>query len=185
MKAKYPASTPSNSNTISNTFPLKSKLVIIAVTMPQPHVNNFYRIWFTWFDPIVILLTIIACISNPSKALEMLVPPEVTSFVPEQAALMYQQAPLFGFLGIMFAVLLRVSPDPKVWRVVQAATLAVDVSLIVIMAAALQQQGRLSTAKWRGIEWFNMFFTACIALGRVAYLMGIGGSEGPIAKKRV
>jgi hypothetical protein len=153
--------------------------------MPQPHINAFYRIWFTWFDPIVILLTCVSCVFTPGAALEMLVPADVSPVVPEQIALLYQTAPLFGFMGIMFAVLLRASSDPKVWRIVQGATLMVDISLIAVMLVALDTQGRLATEQWRGIEWFNMAFTAAIAIGRVAYLMGVGGREGGKVKKRV
>jgi hypothetical protein len=79
---------------------------------------------------------------------------------------------------------LRASQDAKVWRIVQAATLAVDVSFIGIMLGALKMQGRLGTwGEWRGIESFNLGFTVMIALGRIAFLMGIG--EGNVDKKEV
>jgi hypothetical protein len=84
----------------------------------------------------------------------------------------------------MFGVLLRASSDAKVWRIVQGATLMVDISLIAIMFAGLNQQGRLAMDKWRGMEWFNMIFTAVITLGRVAYLMGVGGGADGKIKKR-
>jgi hypothetical protein len=37
--------------------------------------------------------------------------------------------------------------------------------------------------EWRGIERFNLGFTVMIALGRIAFLMGIG--EGNVDKKEV
>jgi len=49
----------------------------------------------------------------------------------------------------------------------------------------LDSQGILaSVEKWRGIELFNMVFTAAIAVGRFAYLMGVGGDKAA-DKKRV
>jgi hypothetical protein len=45
-------------------------------------------------------------------------------------------------------------------------------------------QGRLGTwGEWRGIERFNLGFTVVIALGRIAFLMGIG--EGNMDKKKM
>jgi hypothetical protein len=153
--------------------------------MPQPHINNFYRIWFTWFDPIVLGLTVYSCIFTPADALEMLVPKHVSPLIPEQLPLMYNQAPWCAFMGIIFAVLLRASPDPTVWRIVQGATLVVDFSLMAVMAVALNMQGVLGEPqKWRSIEQFNMGFTAVIAVGRIAFLMGVGGN-GAATKKRV
>jgi hypothetical protein len=151
---------------------------------PKPHINTFYLLWFTYFDPLVLFLTVASCILTPSIALEMLVPASVSPYDPLQAPLMWHLAPLFGFMGIMFGVLLRASQDAKVWRIVQAATLAVDVSFIGIMVGALEMQGRLGTwGEWRGIERFNLGFTVMIALGRIAFLMGIG--EGNVDKKEV
>jgi hypothetical protein len=151
---------------------------------PKPHINTFYLLWFTWFDPIVIFLTVISCIATPSAIVEMAVPPSISAYDPMQAPLMWQIAPLFGFMGIMFGVLLRASQDPKVWRIVQAATLAVDISLIVILLGALEMQGRMWVfGEWRGIERFNLGFTVAIALGRIAFLMGIG--EGNVSNKKV
>ena len=153
--------------------------------MPQPHVHIFYRIWFTWVDPIVIGCTVFGCIFTPNDALEMLVPGPLPPVDALQSALLHQAAALFGFMGIMFGVLLRASSDPKIWRIVQAATLAVDVSLIATMFAGLEKQGRLDTAEWRGIEWLNLGFTVWVALIRVGFLSNLGGQDERKVKKSV
>lgn len=153
--------------------------------MPQPHINTFYRIWFTWFDPLVLLLTIISSIANPAGFLEMLAEPAIAPYIAlSHGPLIWQCAPLYGFMGLIFAFLLRASPDPKVWRIVQAATLVVDVSLVVILVAALRMQGRLAVGMWRPIEWVNVVFTTLVGVGRVAFLLGIGELKGAGAKKR-
>lgn len=156
----------------------------MPLTSPKPHINTFYLLWFTYFDPLVLALTVVSCLLSPSASLEMLVPSSISPYDPMQAPLMWHIAPLFGFMGIMFGVLLRASQDPKVWRIVQAATLAVDISLIAIMLGALEMQGRIWVwGEWRSIERFNLGFTVVIALGRIAFLMGVG--EKRVGKKEV
>lgn len=153
--------------------------------MAVPHVNNFYRVWFTWFDPTVLFLTVLGCIFAPATVLETAVPAHISPFQPLQACLMHQAAVLYAFMGIMYAVLLRASPDPKVWRIVQAATLMVDIGLIAAQQGALWQQDRLDPAKWTSGDWGNMGFTLLVAVGRVAFLMGIGGGAQETARKRL
>lgn len=151
--------------------------------MPQPHVNAFYRIWFTWIDPIVLLTSVLACIFTPRDAVEMLVPASVSPYDPILDVFVHQAAVLYAFMGIMFAVLLRVSSDPKVWRIVQGATLLVDLSLIVMTFTTLKQQGRSNTDDWRTIDWFNLLFTVWVAVIRVGFLANVGGSNMAKTKK--
>jgi disulfide bond formation protein DsbB len=153
--------------------------------MPEPHVNTFYRIWFTWVDPIVLLATVFACISTPQDAVEMLIPASVSPYDPNLAVFVHQAAALYAFMGIMFAVLLRASPDPKVWRIVQGATLFVDLSLIVMTLACLKQQGRSNLEDWRGIDFFNLLFTIWVAVIRVGFLACIGETHVRKAKRNV
>ncbi|KAF1845008.1 uncharacterized protein K460DRAFT_365923 [Cucurbitaria berberidis CBS 394.84] len=151
--------------------------------MTKPHVHTFYRAWFTWVDPIVLFFTILACIFTPADVLNTVVPADLAPLQRFHECLFHQSAALYAFMAIMFAVLLRASPDPKVWRVVQAATLLVDVALLATMYGALKQQGRLETTKWRGGDYFNFLFTVWVAVVRIAFLMGIGGADGGNSKK--
>lgn len=153
--------------------------------MPQPHVHSFYRLWFTTVDPIVLLFTVLTCIFSPATILETVVPPSVESYNPlTHGPLLHQAAALYGFCGIIYGVLLRVSPDPKVWRIVQAATLGVDVSLLAIMYNVLRLQGRTEISTWHGGDWFNMLFTVWVGLIRVGFLLGVGGDEDRSGKRR-
>ncbi|KAH7412037.1 hypothetical protein DE146DRAFT_751179 [Phaeosphaeria sp. MPI-PUGE-AT-0046c] len=153
--------------------------------MAQPHINAFYRIWFTWLDPVTLLLTMVSSVLNPAGFLEMLADPKVAPYVAVQhGPLIWQCAPLYGFMGLVFAFLLRASPDPKVWRIVQAATLMVDVGLVVIMVVALDMQGRLAVGEWRPIERVNIVFTVLVGIGRIAFLLGVGETKGKVAEKR-
>ncbi|KAF1831753.1 hypothetical protein BDW02DRAFT_571727 [Decorospora gaudefroyi] len=153
--------------------------------MPHPDINPFYRIWFTWIDPLCLLCSVSTCFLNPAAALEMLTPPHILPFRPEHAALIYQCGILYGFMGIILGVLLRASPDIKVWRVVEAATLTVDVALVVAQLVELGQQGRLALGEWRGIDVFNLVFTVWVAGVRGAFLGGVGERSVVGGKKKV
>lgn len=152
--------------------------------MASPHVNNFYRIWFTWVDPLITGSTTLLSVLTPEAILDAFIPSSIWPLESHQIFLVHQLAILYGFMGIIFGVLLRASPDPKVWRIVQGATLAVDISILVSTYDALRRQGRLEMETWRPGDWFNVLFTLWVALIRVAYLAGIGGGKGA-AKKRV
>lgn len=152
--------------------------------MASPHVHPFYRVWFTIIEPVVLFFTVLACIFSPATILETVLPPSIEPFSPiSHGPLLHQSAALYGFMAIIFGVLLRVSPDPKIWRIVQAATLGVDLALLATMYALLKQQDRLDVAGWRGGDWFNALFTVFVAVIRVAYLRGIGGQDENRAKK--
>ncbi|KAF9691208.1 hypothetical protein EKO04_010609 [Ascochyta lentis] len=146
--------------------------------MPRPYVHSFYRIWFTIVDPTVLFFTVLACIFSPATILETVAPPSIEPYRPlSHGPLLHQTAALFGFLGIMFAVLLRASPDPKVWKIVQGATLGVDLALLATFYNLLRSQNRLEFRAWSGVDWVNIGFTVWVGLIRVAYLSGVGGDR--------
>jgi hypothetical protein len=168
------------------TLPLSFVLQLpqFAGAMAQLQVHPFYRLWFTWIDPLTLLLTSTTCFLDPAAALELIVPAEVSAFVPAQATLLHQTGILYLFVGTMFAVLLRASTDLKVWRIMQAATLGVDVALIATMFVSLETQRRLELGKWRGMDFVNLGFTVWVASIRTAYLTGVGGGRQGRANKR-
>lgn len=111
--------------------------------MSQPYVHPFYRIWFTTVDPIVLVFTALACIFSSDTILETVVPREVDPSNPvSNGGLLHQAVALYAFCGIIHGVLLRVLPDPRVWKTVQAATLGVDISLLATLYNLLRLQGR-------------------------------------------
>lgn len=153
--------------------------------MPQPHVHSFYRIWFTTVDPIVLFLTVLICIFSPATILKTVVPPSIERYNPlTHGPLLHQAAALYGFCGIIYGVLLRVSTDPNVWRVVQAATLGVDISLLATLYNLLRLQGRTDISTWHGGDWFNMLFTVWVGLIRIGFLTGVGGVGNRARKSR-
>lgn len=143
--------------------------------MSRPAIHPFYRIWFTTVDPIVLVLTIVTIIFSPSTILQSVLPSSIEAYRPmSHGPLLQQSAALYGFMAIIFGVLLRATSDLTVWRIVQAATLAVDLALLVVLWALLKEQGRLSLGDWRAGDWGNFGFTAWVALIRMAFLWGWG-----------
>jgi hypothetical protein len=145
--------------------------------MPQPHIQPFYHTWFTWEDSLTLVFTASTCFFNRAGALKLIVPADVSAFVAEQAALLHQTGILYAFMNTMYAVLLRASSDPEVWRINQAATLGVDVALIATMFVSLETQRRLELGKWRSKNSVNLGFTVWVAGISVAYLAGVGGGK--------
>lgn len=146
--------------------------------MPQPYIHTFYRIWFTTVDPIVLFFTVLTCIFSPATILETVVPRSVESYNPvSHGGLIHQAAALYGFCGIIYGVLLRTSHDPKVWRIVQTATLGVDISLLATLCNLLRLQGRADMRDWHGGDWFNILFTTWVALIRIAFLTELGRED--------
>ena len=153
--------------------------------MPQPYVHSFYRIWFTTVDPIVLFFTVLTCIFSPATILETVVPRTIEAYNPlTHGPLLHQAGALYGFCGIIYGVLLRASPDPKVWKIVQAATLGVDISLLATLYNLLRLQGRTDVGTWHGGDWFNMLFTVWVALIRIAFLLEVGSEKGDKKKIR-
>ncbi|KAF2029611.1 hypothetical protein EK21DRAFT_89697 [Setomelanomma holmii] len=145
--------------------------------MSNTSIHPFYHFYFTTFDPTTLLLTVLSCIFTPKSLLDLIVPTPARPLPPLEAALVYQTAGLYGFMGIMFAVLLRSTNDIKVWRIVEGATLAVDVSLLGVLLVVLDMQGRLGLGEWRASEIVNAGFVVWCVILRASFLMGVGVGE--------
>lgn len=154
--------------------------------MAQSSIHSFYRVWFTWVDPLTLVPTVYAIIFMPEFMLDGLIPAEMSSVNPDQAFLFHQLAALYAFIAIISAGVLRASPDLKVWRIVQAGILVVDLAIIASFYVSLEQQGRLELAKWRGQDWGNIGFTGTVAIIRSLFLagVGVGGTAAIKGKKR-
>jgi hypothetical protein len=153
--------------------------------MPQPHTTPFYRLIFLYIDPLVILIFVSIYTFFQPTALLMLHPDAPLTPSILESALLHQVALLFGFMGIICAVLLRASSDTRIWRIVLAGVLAAEVCWIAAGLVCLERQGRLNVRLWRGVEWFNLLGIGGFAVVRGAYLMGVGlgvGMDGKVGK---
>ncbi|KAF4984793.1 hypothetical protein FZEAL_84 [Fusarium zealandicum] len=147
--------------------------------MAQPNIHNFYRVWFTCIDPLVLIPTVYSLIFTPEVILDALIPATLSVYDPAQSFLFHQLAALYAFLGIVLGGVLRASSDINVWRIVTAGVLLIDVALLASLYVSLDQQGRLELGKWRWQDWGNVVLTAGLVVIRGMFLAGVGvGAEG-------
>lgn len=146
--------------------------------MSQQNIPNFYRVWFTWVDPLTLLPTVYALLTAPEFMMDSLIPADMSSYNPDHAFFFHQLAALYTFIGIMLAVVLRATSDLRVWRIIIGAVLLVDIALLTSLYMSLEQQGRLELAAWRRQDWGNLLFTGWVTILRSLFLVGVGfGAE--------
>ncbi|KAF5022891.1 hypothetical protein F66182_5051 [Fusarium sp. NRRL 66182] len=146
--------------------------------MAQLHINNLYRVWFTWVDPLILIPTVYALIFTPEIMLDSLIPLSISPYNADQGFFFHQLAALYAFVGMILAGVLRASSDIKVWRIVIGAVLLVDLSILVSVYVSIEQQGRMDLAKLRWQDWGNLVFTGWVAVLRSLFLAGVGVGDG-------
>ena len=109
----------------------------------------------------------------------------VNAFVPAAIA---PRNPYFDFelqqlggallmLAFIDIFLLRYTNDVKIWKILEAAVLIYDFSLLYSNYYALSQQGRLSFGALRWEDWGAIAITGQAVIVRSAFLFGVGLSE--------
>jgi hypothetical protein len=142
--------------------------------MARSKVHVFYHFWFKWMDTIVLVPTIYALIFTPQVMLDALAPAPLSAYNPDQGFLLHQLAAMYTFVAIMLGGVLRVSDDIKVWRVITAGVLLIDIAMLGSTYVTLEQQGRLSVETLRSVDWGNILFTGLVAVIRIFFLVGVG-----------
>lgn len=143
--------------------------------MAPPKIHKFYRFWFLWLDPIILVATVYALVFTPQVMLDALAPPPLSAYNPDQGFLLHQLAALYAFVAIILGGVLRISKDIQVWRVVILAVLVVDVAMLASNHASLKQQDRLSLGGgMRLADWSNIVFTGLVTAIRIFFLAGVG-----------
>lgn len=116
----------------------------------------------------------------------------VNAFVPSSIA---PHNPYFDFtlqqiggallmLGFIDIFLLRYTNDVKIWKILEAAVLIYDLSLLFSNYSSLQQQGRLRPGGLRWEDWSGIAVSAQAAVVRAAFLLGVGLAKTGKSKKR-
>ena len=149
--------------------------------MAQSKIHSFYRTWFTVVDPLSLIPTVSGILFTPEFMMDALLPGATPN--PDHAFLLHQLAAMYAFMAIVLAGVLRATSDIKVWRVVIAGVLLVDISILVSMYVSLEHQGRLGLENWRWQDWGNLLFTGGVALIRSFFLLGVGVQTGLNDKK--
>ena len=141
----------------------------------------FYRIFFTYIDPIICLWGASMDFFLPTLVLSSHIPSPPT---PDQGHIMILKQRGGGMLnfGIVSAVLLRYTDDVNVWKIVQVACFVVDLAYYWSVWEVLGNQGRLNVATWRSEDWGSVVITGFAGAARLAFMMGVG--FGKDAKKK-
>lgn len=142
--------------------------------MMLPNIHVFYHFWFKWLDPLVLAPTIYALIFTPEVMLDAFVPAPLSAYNADQGFLLHQLAAMFAFVAIMLGGALRVSNEIKVWRVIIAGVLLIDMAILASVYVSLKQQDRLSLESMRPADWGNILFTGLVTAIRIFFLAGIG-----------
>ncbi|KXJ97648.1 hypothetical protein Micbo1qcDRAFT_230244 [Microdochium bolleyi] len=139
------------------------------------YMHPVYRIWFTWADATITWATVAAAFVAPGAIYEALVPASVGGARNAgHDALVNQMGALYISIALTATVLLRVTRDATVWRVVQGSVLAVDLALIAIMIESLSTRGMLHPAAWAASDWQNMGLTVWVAVLRGFFIAEVG-----------
>ncbi|KAI4928643.1 hypothetical protein J4E85_005261 [Alternaria conjuncta] len=120
-----------------------------------PSIPAFYRIFFTYLDPIICAWGATMDFFMPTVVLSSHIP-SPTPDIGHAMILKQRGGGMLNF-GIMSAVLLRYTNDMNVWRIVQLSCFVVDLAYYWAVWEVLAKQGRLSllTEISRAVDCFH------------------------------
>ncbi|KAL6249456.1 hypothetical protein RBB50_003309 [Rhinocladiella similis] len=135
-------------------------------------IPQFYRVFFTTFDPIIALSGVVANLFFPSLILTSYTATPTLPPSAETTALLHGSAGYLLSTMFLQIVLLRLTSDITVWRCLQASILIQDVVLLASASMAVTDQGRGMTTL-RGEEVGNLSVLIGVGGIRVAFLLGL------------
>ncbi|EKJ78170.1 hypothetical protein FPSE_01631 [Fusarium pseudograminearum CS3096] len=151
-------------------------------------IHPLYRIFFLVLEPISALvgaffthfrqgtyLTLLNAASAPNAAQAV---PKATSVAMSQLANMY------FFFALNEALVLRSTPDLRVWRVVLFVLLVADVGHLFSMSE-LGTRIYWDVKSWNASDWGNVPWVYAGMTLRVCFLMGFGLGESRVLKRKV
>lgn len=148
--------------------------------MSQPRVSaraipSFYRIFFTWIDPIICLWGAYLDFFTPRTVLSS----HILDDTPDIGHIMIlkQRGGNMLNFGFISAFLLRYTSDPKIWHIVEIGLLITDFAYFPAVFGALRAQGRVLPETWRAEDWGSLVVTAVATLVRLAFCARIGFAE--------
>ncbi|KAK5171947.1 uncharacterized protein LTR77_003584 [Saxophila tyrrhenica] len=148
------------------------------------NIPSFYRFYFRWSDPAICLWGAYMDFITPAFVLNAFVPSTIAPHNPLFDFTLQQLGGALLMLAFIDVVLLRYTNDIKVWKILQAAVLIYDLSLLYSNLDALGQQVRLSWGKLRWEDVGGIAITAQAVVVRTAFLLGVGLAEGGKKGKR-
>lgn len=155
--------------------------------MPENKPNAipaFYRFYFRWSDPAVCIWAAWMDNFTPNVVVNAFVPASIAPRNPYFDFLLQQLGGALLMLAFIDIVLLRYTEDVNIWKILEAAVLIYDSSLLYSNYSSLSQQGRLSFGALRWEDWAGVAITAQAVVVRTAFLLGVGLSKKDKAIKK-
>ena len=153
-----------------------------ASTMSQPKssarvIPLFYRVFFTWLDPIICLWGAYLDFFAPRTVLSS----HILDDTPDIGHIMIlkQRGGNMLNFGFISAFLLRYTSDPKIWHIVEIGLLITDFAYFPAVFGALNAQHRVLPETWRAEDWGSLVVTGVATLVRLAFCARVGFSEDP------
>ncbi|KLU82154.1 hypothetical protein MAPG_01230 [Magnaporthiopsis poae ATCC 64411] len=140
-------------------------------------IPSIYWIQLACVDPILSFGTMFAAIFAPDVLLATFFPEHLitaTPFPPLYHAILHQLGAWYLFHAILSGVALRATRDRNVWKISQAATLAVDTCILWDFYASVVHQGRIDPRAWTMGELAGVVYTVWVWVVRAAFLAGVG-----------
>src|ERR1700761_3399586 len=140
-------------------------------------IPGFYRFYFSWSDPAICLWGAYIDFFTPAFVSNAFLPSTIAKWDPLFDFTLQQLGGALLMLAFIDIVLLRYTKDVKIWKIIQAAVLIYDLSLLYSNYYSLKQQGRLSVSALRWEDWGGIFISFQAAVVRSAFLLGVGLSK--------
>jgi hypothetical protein len=155
--------------------------------MPQTQpssraIPSFYRIFFTFIDPIICIWGAYMDFFDPRMVLSS----HILDDTPDVGHIMILKQRGGGMLnfGFISAVLLRYTTDIKIWHIVEIANLIVDFAYFPAVFGALRAQGRLDPEVWRAEDWGSLIITWTATVVRLAFLARVGFEDDDLKARK-
>ena len=102
----------------------------------------FYRIWFTYLDPLIAIHATYMDFFTPATIFNSQI--AGVTLDPDYHAFFQQLGGHLAGIAFLSTVLLRATSELKIWKILQASILIVDICLMASIYTSLSHQSRLS-----------------------------------------
>ncbi|KAM0338675.1 hypothetical protein ACHAPU_011232 [Fusarium lateritium] len=136
----------------------------------------FYRIIFTWVDPLVAFITGYLLVFHRDLILGMLSP----LFTPREVAYdpwLWQVAAAYWIVAVLQGGMLRYTNDLGIWKFTNGAICIMDIMILISIWEMRLPPHNWSMATMSQRDWSNVYGGAVFAVIRILFLLEVGFSK--------
>lgn len=140
-------------------------------------IPTFYRKFFLIVDPTIAVWGVYLNTFSPDTVVDAIIPSGLSGISPRSPLHTFLLSQISGallFCVFLDVFLLRNTGEVWIWKTQQFGQLLYDVVMLVGIAVALRDQGRLGVESWRVEDWGTIGITGGCALVRAFFCAGIG-----------